>query len=160
MGRPKGSKNKHSIKVSVICPTCGKTFEKFPSYVRKNDSKGCLVYCSRECSDANRQNVWKLFGEKTSNFKNGLSSYRQLAIRRDGTTCKICGYDGEAYPSLIWVHHIDFDHSNNDPLNLEVLCIRCHLEKHIERDKQDALSECKTETLHVQSPSTYSKEVG
>jgi 5-methylcytosine-specific restriction endonuclease McrA len=50
-----------------------------------------------------------------------------------GLACEKCGYDGKEYPSLIWVHHRDFKGKtgSNEIDNLEVLCIRCHLEKHL-----------------------------
>lgn len=106
---------------------------KYPSYLENNNKRGNLTYCSRECSDKNRKNVWKIFGDKTVNYKNGNSNYRAMAIREKGLICEICKYDGNKYPGLIWVHHKDLSKRgkyNNNLNNLEVLCIRCHLEKH------------------------------
>ncbi len=37
-------------------------------------------------------------------------------------TCKECGVDCSAHPSLIDVHHIDRDKSNCDSSNLQCLC--------------------------------------
>lgn len=134
MPRPKGSPNKeHVEKVKLVCPTCKKEFEKYPSFVDRNGVRKNLTYCSRKCSDKNRKNVWKIFGKDTVNFKDGRSSYRQIALREKGYTCEKCGYDGTKFPNLIWVHHKDFSKKgnyNNNSENLEVLCIRCHLEKH------------------------------
>lgn len=134
MGRPKKSLNKkHIKKTTLLCPTCGISFKRYPSFVRQNKIRGNLNYCSRKCSDKNRKNVWKVFGEGTSNYKDGNSSYRERAIRIKGLICEECGYNGKDNPGLIWVHHSDFSKRgtyNSSIENLKVLCIRCHLEKH------------------------------
>jgi len=135
MGRTKGSKNKNHVdKIKLVCPTCKKEFTKYPSFVQQNKKRNNLIYCSRYCADKNRKNVWKFFGKNTSNYKDGNSSYRENAIKIKGCICEKCGYNGEKYPGLIWVHHKDFakrtKDRNNNIENLEVLCIRCHLEKH------------------------------
>jgi len=130
MGRSKGEK------VKLKCPVCGNDFLRNPSWIKRNQAKGCLIYCSRECSDKNRKKVWKKYGKETSNYKNGQSSYRENALRIRGLICEGCGYDGKKYPGLIWVHHKDFAKRgeglgrDNSMGNLEVLCVRCHLEKH------------------------------
>jgi hypothetical protein len=129
--RTKGALNKKHDRVKIKCPTCGLEFETYKSKVDDD----YLHYCSRKCSDGNRKNVWKVFGNKTSNYKDGKSSYRELAIRHYGNKCIECGYDGNKFPKLIWVHHKDFvprtKERNNGLENLEVLCVRCHMEKHL-----------------------------
>lgn len=59
--------------------------------------------------------------------------YREKAFQAKGKSCEECGYS--KHEELLWVHHKNFvprklqtDHSIE---NLEVLCIRCHLEKHL-----------------------------
>lgn len=32
---------------------------------------------------------------------------------------------------VLEVHHIDFNHSNDEDWNLEILCPTCHREKHV-----------------------------
>lgn len=135
MGRAKGTPNKRHIpKVDLNCPTCGRLFFIYPSQKRRLDRKQCVPHCSRDCADKDKKNHWKTFGPSTGNWKDGNSSYRQKAIRHYGMICQKCGYDGTKYPKLIWVHHRNFksrkDQDNHDLSNLEVLCIRCHLEKH------------------------------
>ena len=142
MPRPKGSLNKYHIdKIKLICPTCNKEFWEYPSIVKHNKIRKCLIYCSRKCSDKNRKKIWKKFGEQSSNYKNGESAYRNNALRIKGFICEKCGYDGNLYKSLIWIHHKDFSkrtttlNRNNTIENLEVLCIRCHLENHLKIKK-------------------------
>lgn len=57
-------------------------------------------------------------------WKGGLSTrpYRKL-IRKD--RCEICGTKNNLH-----IHHIDFDHYNNSPDNLQVLCLSHHLSLH------------------------------
>lgn len=121
--------------IKLNCPTCKKEFEKYPSYVNRNNKRKCLIYCSRECSDKNRINVWKIYGKDTVNFKDGRTDYRKYALKEKGYICELCGYNGSEFPSLIWVHHKDFNkrstNRNNDISNLQVLCVRCHLELHL-----------------------------
>lgn len=47
--------------------------------------------------------------------------------------CERCGFVPEAYCQLT-VHHLDKNHKNNDPLNLQTLCHNCHnLVHHLDR---------------------------
>ena len=48
-------------------------------------------------------------------------------------SCERCGFVPEAYCQLT-VHHLDKNHKNNDPLNLQTLCHNCHnLVHHLDR---------------------------
>ena len=134
MGRPRGSKNKkESCKIKLVCPVCDKTFLRFPSEIAKAQERGYNVFhCSKKCARANRKNNWKLYGKDRASYKDGGSSYRQKAIRTKGLVCERCGYNGKKYPSLIWIHHKDFNRTYNELDNLIVLCIRCHLEAHLD----------------------------
>ena len=159
MGRLKGSKNKkHVIKPILICPICAKTFERWPNWVKRNIALGRLTYCSRKCSDANRKNVWKVFGKDHHAFKTGETAYRALALKHKGYVCEQCSYNGSEFPSVLWVHHKNFERRHqgrdNSLNNLEVLCIRCHMEKHLANDKVihggfHAFCKQKTENMDV-----------
>jgi 5-methylcytosine-specific restriction endonuclease McrA len=63
-------------------------------------------------------------------YKNGAHGFRKRALEHYGCKCQKCGYD--KYVSVLDVHHKDYDRTNNELDNLEVLCVRCHIEKHIE----------------------------
>jgi hypothetical protein len=140
MGRPKGSRNKtHVAKISLTCEHCGNDFERYPSQtstrfggtsIHKSQGR----FCSQRCQilGTREQAAAKISGARNHNWKGGGTAYRSAAIKAYGAACQQCGYD--KYEELLWVHHKDFKgrQHNNDLDNLEVLCIRCHIEKHIE----------------------------
>jgi hypothetical protein len=50
------------------------------------------------------------------------------------THCEKCGFSSE-YPCQFDVDHIDGNHSNNDPDNLQTLCSNCHrLKTYLNKD--------------------------
>lgn len=70
--------------------------------------------------------------EEKRRFNND-PAWRELrleVIKRDGGSCRICGYrsPGGAYME---VHHIEGNHRNNSPENLLTLCPLCHSCHHI-----------------------------
>lgn len=131
MSRSIGSLNKkHISKISANCEYCNKNFERYPSWFKRPGSgRFCSMLCQRRGTIEQR----KRFGIAAGRWQDGRSSYRQRALRHFGEFCKQCGYSKEK--SLLWVHHKDFKRVNHDLTNLEVLCIRCHLEKHLERNR-------------------------
>lgn len=135
MGRPKGSKNKtHIEKWRGTCEVCGTEFERYYSQVSRDGwGRFCSVSCQRKGTAEQR----KRFGPDHAKWNGGSGTYRERALRERGRRCEQCGYD--KYERLLWVHHLNLksrseqdDHSIE---NLRVLCIRCHLEKHIEGDR-------------------------
>jgi hypothetical protein len=122
--------------VASWCSGCGGSILKFPAHVRRNRRRGVTkLYCARACQAVHRE--WEpVRGEDHPQWKGG-TDYRRRALEHYGAFCHECGYDKE--PTLLWVHHKDFGRTNHDLANLAVLCIRCHLELHLERDR--ALSE-------------------
>lgn len=48
---------------------------------------------------------------------------RLAVLQRDGYTCRTCKQFGDQ------VDHIDGDSHNNEPSNLQCLCLRCHSAK-------------------------------
>jgi len=57
---------------------------------------------------------------------------RKAIIERDEGTCQECGNPTRWLRRNTQVHHVDGDHSNNDPANLETVCKWCHEEVHKE----------------------------
>jgi len=55
---------------------------------------------------------------------------RKETIKRDRSTCQVCGYGVRDKNRDAQVHHKDGDWTNNDPENLETLCWDCHKEVH------------------------------
>ena len=67
-------------------------------------------YCSRSCANS-RKEYWD------ANAK----SYRKIAFRSWDMKCAICEFD-----KIVAVHHVDGNHSNDDPKNLIPLCPNHH----------------------------------
>ena len=63
-------------------------------------------------------------GKANGRFKDGTQStaYRQVVEKRE---CNRCGTTEQ-----LVVHHRDGVHTNNTPINLEVLCSPCHTSHH------------------------------
>lgn len=61
-----------------------------------------------------------------------------LAFR--GNACERCGHV-PLFDAALCVHHVDFDHANNDPANLKTLCLTCHAEVHALARAQEATAE-------------------
>jgi len=123
----------------VICVKCGKIYYSFDNrgkYIKfKNTCRSCIttiINLKRNMSGKNNPN-WK-GGKKYSNDgrfgkdKNGLSwkIQRQLALKRDKYTCKICGK--KRYKRNPDVHHkISYRISKSHSLkNLICLCKKCY----------------------------------
>ena len=84
------------------------------------------------CCDINKQtNIGK-------NAK-GLTIYSPLCdscrkrpyVRHKKDICERCGFIPE-HKIQLDVHHIDSDHTNNDPTNLQTLCSNCHRLEHLQ----------------------------
>ena len=83
---------------------------------RKTFQGGEKRFCSRKCAN---------FVHRTLNSK---KSYMPLGFARSlrdhgKIKCNRCGIDDIC---VLVVHHIDFDHSNNNINNLETVCSNCH----------------------------------
>lgn len=89
--------------VKGICTKCG---EREQALVAKGKYRALCGYCHRNRYD---YNSW------------GYKKYRAYK----GDLCEDCGFVPKD-PCQLDVHHIDGNHSNNDPLNLKTLCANCH----------------------------------
>lgn len=49
-------------------------------------------------------------------------------LERDGYACRYCGFAAKKFQE---VHHLDDDHSNNNPDNLVTACALCHAAHHV-----------------------------
>lgn len=106
----KAMTKKGSIQKS--CKSCGTVFLTSPSRTR--------VFCSNKCRG---------IGQRVDAYKHSASLPKALRRRGRMTACEQCGYDTE--PSILGVHHIDMNHSNNALSNLIVLCPNCHSIAHM-----------------------------
>lgn len=81
----------------------------------ENDSESI-----KKQGDALRKNHYKnKFGQENSNWKNGISTYRNQKSKEH--LCELCNSN-----QRLEVHHIDFDRSNNEKKNLIKVCDKCH----------------------------------
>jgi hypothetical protein len=78
----------------------------------------------KQPKDMVERRVSKIRGENHYLWKGGSSirEYRKLVSKEK---CENCGSRLN-----LCVHHLDFDHYNNNPDNLSVLCVHCHLSLH------------------------------
>ena len=54
---------------------------------------------------------------------------------RDNYECQLCGRKLEDDEDIFNVHHIDYDKTNSDEMNLIYLCKPCHMKTNFNRDK-------------------------
>jgi hypothetical protein len=90
------------------CVKCNNEFV----YTGRKKTKGYenAKFCSRSCANS-RQEWWN---------ENAVG-YRTIALRCWEHKCAICGFD-----KIIAIHHVDENHSNNNPVNLIPLCPNHH----------------------------------
>ena len=82
----------------TLCPHCDEPIRRFKT------SKSCSVSCSNKASP-----------------KRPITAYRSICFLHHDKKCIICGEE-----NILSVHHVDEDHSNNDPSNLVPLCPTHH----------------------------------
>lgn len=102
------------------CATCGKEIYKTAMEVGR--SKSGKYFCDKSC-----QTIWRnkeFSGEKHKLWARGGSTYRDILIRKN--TPRICAACAIADTRVLAAHHIDTNHQNNDPKNLQWLCHNCH----------------------------------
>ena len=59
-----------------------------------------------------------------------FTSHLKESIKaRDNHHCRICGIEDKLY-----IHHIDYDKLNTDPVNLISLCLPCHAKTNYNRN--------------------------
>lgn len=103
-------------------------------------------YCSKDC--ANKAHSQRMEGPGNSHFKSGdsyskaFNDMRSVILARDGARCVVCKRQDTRSPvgrkdrpagatkSILIVHHIDEDHTNNCATNLVTLCQPCHAKHH------------------------------
>ena len=100
--------------------------------------KGQYKYCSNKCQNEYQrlQDVQNIFDGKISGLKNASNSspkikdtLRTYLLEKAKYKCELCGcdlknpYSGQ---TILEIHHIDGDRTNNLKENLQVLCPNCH----------------------------------
>lgn len=114
---------------NVICANCGKYFYKNNS--QKNNSKSGLYFCCRKCKDS-AQKIGGIKEIMPPHYGTAQTldpeQYRALFTELE-MVCRRCGY--KEFKSLVYIHHIDEDRSNNNKSNLIPLCSNCHRALHL-----------------------------
>jgi hypothetical protein len=107
------------------CAFCNKTF--YRNNTKQKASRSGLQFCNRLC----KEKAQKLGGIKEiqpEHYGKGVFDYRKFALEQKPHVCEKCGYN--KIPQILEVHHKDRNRKNNDILNLQILCSRCHDEEH------------------------------
>lgn len=111
----------------LYCLNCGEK-------LTKGEVKYCSIKCQREYE--NKLAVKEIFSGKKSGLKEATSSkpkirdnLRKYLLEKVNYRCEKCGcnwinpYSGQ---TILEIHHIDGDRTNNLENNLQVLCPNCH----------------------------------
>lgn len=100
----------------ISCKYCNSLFKP-----NRKDKQFCKKTCYKNWgklhlghSRGDRKNILK---------RNDLK--RRPYIQHKGIVCAMCEFIPK-HPCQLDVDHIDGDHSNNSPLNLQTLCANCH----------------------------------
>lgn len=144
----------HGGRVKFDCLQCGSTFYVYPCRVRRGNVKFCSTGCGtkyrnlhdnpssrpevRAKISANHADVSgernPMYGRRGElapayvdgrNEVEGSSVWQRVAFRYFSRRCSICG-SVPSNPRRLHVHHKDRNRSNNEPSNLEVVCVDCH----------------------------------
>ncbi|HEX2578646.1 MAG TPA: HNH endonuclease [Aquihabitans sp.] len=101
-----------------FCPVCGTQMFRKRFNGRLEDRTRFLtrVNCSQSCGNT-KVDVTK-------------DAHHWRARQHRGVACEDCGTTKGLH-----VHHVDRDHTNNDPSNLRTLCGSCHLRLHWREDR-------------------------
>ncbi|MCL6443641.1 MAG: HNH endonuclease [Alicyclobacillus sp.] len=69
--------------------------------------------------------MWRTEIEKRFLKSKAWKELRHAVLERDNYTCAYCGFDmGDS--NVLHVNHVDDNHDNNEPNNLETICVWCH----------------------------------
>jgi hypothetical protein len=118
--------NKGKGKSTFICLNCGKECSKYPS----TTAKFCSSKCQHEYQYKQYIQRW-LNGEESGTVNNFSTSkcVRRYLFEVNNNACQVCGCDDInefSGKSILQIHHIDGNPTNNRPENLMLLCPNCH----------------------------------
>jgi hypothetical protein len=102
----------------MLCPKCNK---------RELDlnKDGSPKYCCKRCRKTSKNS------KKNQRLAQEIARRPYIIYRKD--SCDFCGFV-PVHICQLDVDHIDGNHDNNDPSNLQTLCANCHrLKTHIQR---------------------------
>jgi hypothetical protein len=128
-----GMQQEKNKKPNTQCAWCTKPIWRKKSDLERSLAKHgrIILFCNRTCFciakrlDGIQDIHPPHYG--TSNVVN----YRLLAFDHYEKRCARCGYCQNTL--ALDVHHKDHNHSNNEIINLEILCCNCHMIEHRSR---------------------------
>jgi 5-methylcytosine-specific restriction endonuclease McrA len=99
-----------------------------------DDGRSDKVFCSRACRNKDQYRRDREAGKVSSQNKSRRNKRSSLLdTLGGGLICSRCGFKASRN-CQIDIDHIDGNHANNDPSNLQLLCANCHrLKSYIER---------------------------
>lgn len=108
--------------ITLVCASCGKSYERPKAWVRKAGSK----YCSRACQGVGRQRAGST-GHRGTGWRQIAAAIRQ----RDELRCIRCNGQDEGRELAVdhivpWVLVKSDEAAANSPANLASLCLSCH----------------------------------
>ncbi|MEE8305793.1 MAG: HNH endonuclease signature motif containing protein, partial [Gammaproteobacteria bacterium] len=115
---------------ALTCEQCGGDFSLPESHLGPNMYQG--RYCSLFCGSMARRLPDAVRSEYDHEFTEAL---KERIRKRDGHTCRVCGIHTSETSRRLDVHHIDYNKTNNDPLNLTALCRSCHSKTNYDRER-------------------------
>jgi len=116
MGRERSLSSLFYFMTIDICKHCKKEF------IKNRKDK---IFCSSKC---------KVRAKNKRLGKYQPSSYNRKYIIFKKDVCDFCGFV-PVNPCQLDVDHIDGDHKNNSPSNLQTLCANCHrLKTYLNKD--------------------------
>jgi hypothetical protein len=99
---------------NVTCENCNTSFiveEREKLHPQKES-----YYCNRSCANSVGGRA-----KSDKDYSLGNLNYRTICEKHHEMKCLVCGEE-----KIVAVHHVDEDHSNNDPKNLVPLCPTHH----------------------------------
>ena len=112
----------------VNCTTCGEIIERAESKLKS--SKHQTFYCSNRCH-ALAQRLDADYDIVLPSHYGTSDDYRLKSKEKLDQGCVGCP---EKRLYLLMVHHVDGNRLNSDPNNLEVVCGRCHMIRHLKQN--------------------------
>lgn len=94
------------------------------------------MYCTRTCKEKARRSKGSSYAQwrtkwQRENRHRGVGRPKYKSSK--GPVCETCGFV-PVHKAQLDVDHIDGNHSNDDPKNLQTLCANCHrLKTYIQR---------------------------
>jgi len=112
-------RKRESETVQGICVSC----DERPQRKNRLNAAGEQTYSALCGVCSHKRNPQKTKSIRPPNYWWAWEKYRYTSVK--GDSCVKCGFVAED-PCQLDVDHIDGDHSNDDPANLQTLCANCH----------------------------------